>query len=176
MEEYLESLELRLTVERLNRANLSRAAQLLNKTNQMNLTTRRMTETQLEVHNSGDRVVFVFQVADRFGEYGVTGLAGLEMNGDCAIVADFVVSCRVMGRGVENAMLHVLTEYACRRGADRIEATFLPTDRNMPLKAFFDRTFAKSAAQFDDRTRYTWNTVGLNLIPPHIRLERGLVK
>ena len=67
----------------------------------------------------------VFQVADRFGEYGVTGLAGLALDGDCAIVTDFVVSCRVMGRGVENAMLHVLTEYAGHHGASRVEATYL---------------------------------------------------
>ena len=58
MEAYLESLQLRLAVERLNQANLSRAAQLLNKTNQMNLSTRRMTEGQLETYNAGNRVVF----------------------------------------------------------------------------------------------------------------------
>jgi FkbH-like protein len=175
LEAFLESLQLRVIVERLNEANLSRAAQLLNKTNQMNLTTRRMTEAQLKEQNEGNRVAFVFRVADRFGEYGVTGLASLALNGDCAVVTDFVVSCRVMGRGVENAMLHVLTEHAGRHGARRIEATYHRTNRNMPLKSFFETTFGTTKEASDDRTCYTWNTVGLHLIPPHIRLEGELL-
>jgi FkbH-like protein len=138
----------------------------------MNLTTRRMTEAQLEACDQGNRVVFVFHVADRFGEYGLTGLASLALDGECAIVTDFVVSCRVMGRGVENAMLHVLTEHAARHGATRVEATYLRTNRNAPLKAFLDKIFGIPNAQFDDRIRYTWNTVGMTLIPQHIRLER----
>jgi FkbH-like protein len=171
VEAYLESLQLRVAVEPLNKANLSRATQLLNKTNQMNLATRRMTEAEFEAVLGERSPVFVFRVADRFGDYGLTGIASLNLNGDFGAVADFVVSCRVMGRGVEESMLHVLTEHARRRGIHCMEATYLPTERNTPIRSFFDKTFGPLPSHPGDPVRYSWTAVEPFPLPKHLQIQ-----
>jgi len=176
VEAYLESLQLRVTAERLNASNLSRAVQLLNKTNQMNLATRRMTEAQFDAIHTDRCPVFVFRVADRFGEYGLTGLASITVNGNTATVTDFVVSCRVMGRGVEEAMLHVITQFAGRVGANKVEATYLPTDRNAPIKAFCDKNLGTPSSSADDHTSYSWSTAGPTWLAQHIQLDWDLAQ
>jgi FkbH-like protein len=139
VEEYLASLALEVTVERLAPANLARAAQLLNKTNQMNLTTRRLTEGQLLAWAQAEgQFTHVFRVRDRFDDYGLTGIASLKREGGTAILADFVLSCRVLGRGVEQVMLSTMAECARSVGSRRLVAHYLPTERNGPCKSFFD--------------------------------------
>jgi FkbH-like protein len=105
IDEWLKTLGIRVTVARLDSANLVRAAQLLNKTNQLNLTTRRLTEPELLAWSQhADREFWTITVADRFGDAGLTGLLGMEYEGELAHVVDFVLSCRVMGRKVEETM------------------------------------------------------------------------
>lgn len=138
-DEWLASLGIAVTVEPLNADNLPRAAQLLNKTNQMNLTTRRMTEAELSHWQAGgDRAVFTARVADRFGDYGLTGIVSVDLAGGEARVADFVLSCRVLGRGVEQSLIHAATEWARVRAAVTVRAVLIPTDRNRPCREFFD--------------------------------------
>src|SRR5262249_42813455 len=112
-EEYMSALKLEVIFEGLTRANLARTVQLLNKTNQMNLATRRMPESEyLSWSKRQANHVFVFRVVDRFGDYGLTAIASFTADEGTALVEDFVLSCRVMGRGVERAMLHTLIEHA----------------------------------------------------------------
>lgn len=135
---WLERLEISVTVEELNQTNLSRAAQLLNKTNQMNLSTRRMTEAELANWNAApDRKIWTFRVADRFGDYGLTGIISGEHEGDTVSIIDFVLSCRVMGRQVEGAMVHQIFKWAKEQGARHLEARFVPTERNRPCHDFW---------------------------------------
>ena len=97
-----------MTVEPLSDANLDRAAQLFNKTNQMNLTTRRLSNSELaQWARAGSRELLTFRVADRFGDSGLTGIVGLEYNGHQAQLVDFILSCRVLGRQVEETLLHM---------------------------------------------------------------------
>lgn len=172
VEAYLDSLQLRVTAERLDKSNLSRAAQLLNKTNQMNLATRRMTEAQFATFHSHACPVAVFRVSDRFGEYGLTGLASLMVDGESGKVVDLVVSCRVMGRGVEETMLAVMTQLACRVGVKRLQAIFQPTERNAPMKAFLDKVFGDHPpASSDGSVCYRWDTDTTPWLPSHIQVE-----
>src|SRR4029079_18751743 len=89
----LRSLELKVRAEPLSSANLTRAAQLLNKTNQLNLTTRRLTEAELLAW-SGDpnRAFWTVSVSDRFGDAGLTGLLSIEKDGDLVRIVDYVLS------------------------------------------------------------------------------------
>jgi FkbH-like protein len=171
-DEYLASLGLQVKVEPLDAANLRRAAQLLNKTNQMNLTSRRMTESQYSEWAQADRnQVCVFRVTDRFDDYGLTGVASMEVREPNATIIDFVVSCRVMGRGVEQAMLHALVEHGRSLGLEQICATYVPTARNAPCKMFFDEQSNFSPSE--NGTRYTWDLSQLYPAPRHVEIHWG---
>jgi predicted enzyme involved in methoxymalonyl-ACP biosynthesis len=76
-----------------------------------------------------------------------------------------------MGRGVEEAMLHVITQFSGRTGAQKVEATYLPTDRNAPIKAFCDKNLGTPSSSADDHTSYCWNTAGPTWLPQHIQLD-----
>jgi FkbH-like protein len=131
-------LQTRVSVSILNDANVARATQLLNRTNQMNLRTRRLSEAELKAWSQEkDRSVWVFRVADAFGDSGICGLAGLDVNDGVAEVSDFVLSCRVMGRGVEATMLHVMTDYVHKNDLLEVRAIYERTLRNEPCYAFF---------------------------------------
>ena len=138
MEDWLAELDVSVRVEAISTENQARAAQLLNKTNQMNLTTRRMSESELVDWAAGQgREFLTFRVSDRFSDFGLTGLLGLELEDDVMRIVDFVLSCRVMSRQVEEAMAHVAVEAAREAGAKRLEATHRPTERNAPMLAFW---------------------------------------
>ncbi len=169
IEEYLAALALRVTVEPLGPGNLPRAAQLLNKTNQMNLTTRRLTEGQLLAwaETQGQKT-FVFRVADRFDDYGLTGIASLARAGEKGDLADFVLSCRVMGRGVEQAMLHAVAEHARALGLEQLVAGYQPTARNEPCKKFFDE---KSGFTAVEGVGYVWDLHRPYPAPGHVTIR-----
>lgn len=134
IEDWLNSLNLVIQVEALGPGNLKRATQLLNKTNQMNLRTRRLTEDEFMSWAGADgQASYCFRVEDRFGDYGLTGLASVRADG---FVEDFLLSCRVMGRGVERAMLSILAQTARRRGGSSLVLEYLETERNRPMLGF----------------------------------------
>lgn len=169
-DEWLTGLDVRVTVERLVAANRRRVAQLLNKTNQFNLTTRRLPEAALVAWVAGDgREFLVFRVADRFGDSGIVGLCSLEPctsePGEPASVplVDFVLSCRVFGRGVEQAMLAAAMAVARAAGAERLVAEYRPTAKNEPTLRFLEGSgAARSGSTF-------WWT-GPIATPPHIQM------
>ncbi len=136
-DEWLRGLGLRVWPAELSTSDLPRAAQLLNKTNQFNLTTRRMSEAALQsmAIEPGVRVL-TYRVQDRFGDYGLTGLATIRCEGDCASIDDFVLSCRVMGRRIEHAIMHHLCETARDAGCDRIVGRHVSTPKNGPSADF----------------------------------------
>lgn len=153
----------------LEESNLPRATQLLNKTNQMNLRTRRLTQTEfLEWSRQAGHSVFVFRVSDRFADYGLTGLASFQETGTHAQITDFLLSCRVLGYGVETAILHFLVEEARRRGMKEVIAEYEPTERNAPCLAFWT---AAPGFHRDGHT-FRWNAPDPCALPQHITLRR----
>lgn len=157
MDEWIRQLEVQVRVEVLSQDNLARCAQLLNKTNQMNLATRRMSDRELwDWAEEEGRAFFAVRVADRFGELGLTGLVSLEQDGKDVRIVDFILSCRVMGRRVEEAMVFLASEYGRRAGGTTLHARFRPTERNAPMLAFWrdvsgfseigDHTFVRDLA------------------------------
>ncbi|MGK2739258.1 HAD-IIIC family phosphatase [Tepidicaulis sp. LMO-SS28] len=138
-EEWLASLETRITAAALDAANMTRAVQLLNKTNQMNLATRRLGEKELQDWlRGGAREFWTFTVEDRFGASGLTALLGLDFSGPGARITDFVMSCRVIGRDIENALLGHAAARARAHGAASLAAELVPTQRNTPCREFFE--------------------------------------
>jgi FkbH-like protein len=140
-DEWFKDLEISVTVDELSSANLPRVSQLLNKTNQLNLTTRRLT--QQELWNwlfTASRKLWTFQVSDRFGAYGLTGIASLEIDGSQGQIVDFVLSCRAMGRGIEQTMLSIVLQYSKSLGLSHVTATYIPTSKNIPCLRFLEQS------------------------------------
>jgi FkbH-like protein len=137
VEQWLESLELQVEIQTLAAGNLLRAAQLLNKTNQMNLRTRRLAAHELEDWASHEtRVTKVFRVRDRFGDSGLTGLLSVERSGSILEIVDFVLSCRVFGRRIEHLMLGEAAASARAWGCRTLQARYAPTEKNGPCLTF----------------------------------------
>jgi FkbH-like protein len=140
MEEWLGTLGLTVRFEPLGGANLARATQLLNKTNQMNLRTRRLSEGELLAWAQQDgHEVWATHVSDRFGSAGLTGLLGLSREGGQVHVADFVLSCRVMGRRVEETLVWAGRRRAGALGGNALVIEPLATAKNKPCRDFFAR-------------------------------------
>jgi FkbH-like protein len=138
LQDWLDLLELRVVVEGLNEANQERAAQLFNKTNQMNLSTRRLATSELvEWSGAAGHRVWAFRIADKFGDYGLCGIGSFVHEGTRGRLLDFLLSCRVMGRGVEETMLCVVARHARNLGCEELYAEFVPTPKNQPCKNWF---------------------------------------
>lgn len=152
---WLRGLATTVVVDPLSEANLSRVVQLLNKTNQMNLRTRRMTEreTRQWAAQPGNHM-WAFRVSDRLGDSGITGIVSVSMQGDRCVVADYVLSCRVMGRKVEETLLAWTVNRARELRARRLELEFLPTAKNLPCLEFLRR----SGLDGHDEPRFTLAT------------------
>ncbi|MET0387985.1 MAG: HAD-IIIC family phosphatase [Polyangiales bacterium] len=138
---WLRSLAITVRAERLDDGNALRAAQLFNKTNQLNLATRRLTQSELtRWASSADRTLWVIHVSDRVGDSGLTGLVSLEVRGTTGHIVDFVLSCRVIGRQLEESLVHIAVATARSRGLTRVEARYVPTPKNAPCLDFWLRS------------------------------------
>jgi len=138
MDEWLKSLDMQIEIEEFNRINIQRIVQLLNKTNQMNLTTRRMDEKELLSWVSEEnRKLWTFRIRDRFNDSGLVGILSVETSGMIGRIVDFVLSCRVMGRKVEETMLYIAIDHARSLGMEKIRAEYVPTGKNIPCFEFW---------------------------------------
>jgi FkbH-like protein len=170
MEDWLAALRLKVTAEPFTRVNAQRTVQLLNKTNQMNLRTRRMSESELASWaTQGGHELWVFTVSDRFGSYGLTGIASLAVDAQRANITDFILSCRVMGRQVEETMLHVLVERARVLSVRAIDAAYQPTARNAPCLRFFQQSGWQASGE--DGHCFSWQTADQYALPSHVDLD-----
>ena len=170
LDDYLSSLDLQVTVEHLDSSNVVRAVQLLNKTNQMNLATRRLSQAEYARWAACEsHYAFVFRTSDRFGDHGLTGVASLSVSGAQGQIDDFVLSCRVMGRGVEQAMLHALIVHAKSIGLDRLIASYIATPRNSPCKLFFDEDSSFSPSRSGNE--YVWEIANSYAAPQHVTVH-----
>ena len=136
LDDFLRSLDLVLTAGLVDESTLPRVAQLLGKTNQFNLTTRRHDEAAIRDICARGAGLWV-RVRDRFGDAGLVGvvLAVPEEDGTWG-VDTFLMSCRVIGRKVETAMLALLERIAALRGVSRLCGDFIPTKKNQPAERF----------------------------------------
>lgn len=169
VDEWLAGLEIKVAASELGEQDLARAAQLFNKTNQMNLSTRRLTEGELVAWagEAGHRL-WVFRVADKFGDYGLTGIASLAVEGTRGRIVDFLLSCRVMGRKVEETILHALVRAARELGAGEVVAEYLPTAKNKPCLSFFE---ASGFTRRPEGTVFVWNATEEYPKPPQVALD-----
>ena len=131
LDEFLASLQQQVIIEPLHEGALARAAQMCQRTNQFNLTTRRHTVAELaEMKNDPAVEVYTLAVTDRFGDNGITGIAILRYEGETAEIDTLLLSCRVLGRRVEDSFLEFLAERAHSHGSRYLIGRYLATTKN----------------------------------------------
>lgn len=171
MEGYLRGLEMVLTATRIGAAELARSAQLINKTNQFNLTTRRYSEAEVERIASDPRAVaLAIRLADKFGDNGLISVVlarpDSRVGADELLIDSWLMSCRVLGRQVENAVLEVLASAATAAGYRALIGEYRPTERNGMVAEHYPRLgFVQHPTPADgasDATfwRYALDTIG----------------
>ncbi|OHB70391.1 MAG: hypothetical protein A2V70_15210 [Planctomycetes bacterium RBG_13_63_9] len=143
LEGFLEQLAMRARNGPFDAANMRRIAQLVNKTNQFNLTTRRYTEAQL-TEQAGDPQWWTqwFRLADRFSDHGLIGVMTCRphpRDSDALEIDNWLMSCRVLGRGMEVYMLQKAIEYCGSAGIERLVGCYIPTAKNSQVRDLFSR-------------------------------------
>ncbi|MBC9030947.1 HAD-IIIC family phosphatase [Sphingomonas sp. JC676] len=139
-EDYLASLELEAALHLDRPTEAARIAELSQKSNQFNLATRRYTQLEIEqLMAAPDAQVFSITVRNRFGDSGLTGVLVLRYEDEVARVENFLMSCRVLGQGIEFSLWTAVIERARAGGAVRIEADFIASAKNAQVRDFYDR-------------------------------------
>jgi len=139
-EEYLASLKLKVELSRNSRASAGRISELSQKSNQFNLTTTRYSVAEIEQRMGRDtHAVYSLVVSDKFGNAGLTGVAVMRYEGEAAIVENFLMSCRVIGRGVETVIWPRIVADAMHRGCAELRAQYIPSAKNAQVADFYDR-------------------------------------
>ncbi|MFK7825810.1 MAG: HAD-IIIC family phosphatase [Oligoflexales bacterium] len=153
-EEWLVSLDTAIEAEPLNSKNIQRIAQLYNKTNQFNLSTRRLTSGEIEKwYGHKDRHLWALRVKDKFGNLGLTGVIGFELAEGISKVDDMILSCRVMGRKIEEVMLHIASKISQENGSDKLIMCYKKTDRNSPCLESLNKTMLKKI----EEDKFMWD-------------------
>ena len=128
---YLKSINVRINIEKLNESNIDRAVQLTNKTNQFNLTTKRYTHSDIiNLSKNGD--VFLVKLKDIYGDHGIISLMIVKKFNDLAYIDTFLLSCRILGRYVENYLLNFLKKYSIKKKLNGVLIQFIKTNKNSP--------------------------------------------
>jgi len=137
LREFFATLNLTVQISKMRENQLPRVAQLVERTNQFNLTTIRRTESELhKLWQSGTYDFLTVEVEDRYGNYGLVGLTISSRESRSIVVDTFLLSCRALGRGVEHQMLASLGKRAIEQSLEFVDVPYLETQRNRPALDF----------------------------------------
>lgn len=140
MDSYLESLAMEAVISEFTPVDVPRLSQLINKSNQFNLTTRRRSEAEVTaVMNDPGHVGYSVRLKDRFGDHGLISIIIGKKNGEALHIDTWIMSCRVLKRQVEEEVLNELARLALARGCARLEGVYLPTSKNEMVRDFYSR-------------------------------------
>lgn len=141
VEDFLKSLELMMSMKEVDEKQITRVSQLTQRTNQFNLSTIRRSEEEISKLIKRDGIkCYVIEVKDRFGEYGFVGVVIVEEKKEEMRIETFLLSCRVLGRGIEEAIISGLG-FECReKGIERIEARYVATEKNKMVADFLEKS------------------------------------
>jgi amino acid adenylation domain-containing protein/FkbH-like protein len=155
MDDFLASLELKIYMNKMFDSQLARVSQLTNRTNQFNVSTIRRSESDIKsLLEDKNYVCWSINVEDKFGDYGLVGVIISQRRDNVLFIDTFLMSCRVLGRGVENSILSGLRRYAKEHNLTKIEMDFYPTKKNRPALDFIESSYFKLDKKYDDKTRY----------------------
>jgi FkbH-like protein len=156
IEEYLSSLEIKLQLSNKNKTNFERLIQLTQKTNQFNLTTKRYGIGDMEHFYSSDEYdVIDLEVEDRFGKFGVTGLCIIQYTNERkAIIDTLLLSCRILGRKIEQVFIQEIIKHIKERGCTLIQSTYTKTNKNVQVENYYLTSGFIEQSKSSDQTFY----------------------
>ena len=165
-DDYIRSLEIVLDIQEVNFINLPRIAQMTQKTNQFNLTTKRYTDEDITAFSGQGAKVYCMSVKDKFGDNGITGVAIItpDKNAKTANIDSFLLSCRILGKQIEDVFLKYVLLQLKHDGYSQIHSTFIPTLKNNQVSDFYDKNgFKLDITDADGTKRYICSLDDLDL-------------
>jgi FkbH-like protein len=176
LEAFLQSLKMEAAIEQVGPENIERVVNMLGKTNQFNLTTRRHSRAQVESLVRKDKSIsLALRLRDKFGEQGIVAvlLAVPGTDKGVLIVDSFLVSCRALGRGVEDAIWAEMLNRAQRQGVQILEATYIPTAKNAIVASLYDRLGLQRITKTPEAVIYRLEPVSAKKWPSWIVSRNG---
>ncbi len=172
LEDFLRTLDLKVRIKLVDDFDTPRVVQLIGKTNQFNLTTRRHTDAEVRrFRESPDYRVYSLAVRDRFGDEGIVGVAITRDEGTDCIIDTLLMSCRVIGRNIETAFLAKIIADARAAGATRVIGEYIPTKKNAPAKDVYERHGFEKIGTEGDVTRWALDITKKTIeVPEYIEL------
>lgn len=137
LKDYIRDLEITLDIKEANEVTIPRAAQMTQKTNQFNLTSRRYTDADIRSMLLAGYKIYTLAVRDRFGDSGISGLCILKTAGSTAHIDSFLMSCRVLGKDIEYAFIASLLKRLQADGIITLTAEFIPSPKNIQVADFY---------------------------------------
>ncbi len=171
--EYLDSLEMKAEIADFSPINLARITQLTNKSNQFNLTTKRFTSAEMEqVYESSDYIRLCGRLEDKFGDNGIVSVVIGKKDGAALDIELWLMSCRVLKRDMELAMLDTLAEEAAGQGIEVLRGHYYPTAKNNMVKNLYgDFGFDKISEDNEGNTLWEYNIRGYQKKNRHIKVN-----
>jgi FkbH-like protein len=168
---FYRQLEMKLTIRVDDSMQVARAAQMAARTNQFNMHTIRCTEADMQGFvKAGDHHLITLSLTDRFGDHGVVGLAVTRTVGDECVLHMLLMSCRILGRTVEQGFIKWIGGHAKKSRAARLVGLFAPTAKNKPFADFFPscgfEADPSSVAGDGPVQRWTWRLEQADLTVP----------
>jgi len=150
IDDFLKQLKIKLRIKQTNEFTIPRISQLTLKTNQFNLTTKRYQEEDIRKFSKDEtKMIGCAQVEDKFGDNGITGAYIVNKdNSDEWTIDTFLLSCRVIGRGIEDGILDYIIKKAKEEGIKKIKGEFIPTKKNKPAENFLSNFGFKKENNF----------------------------
>ncbi|MDB4867727.1 MAG: subfamily HAD-superfamily phosphatase, partial [Cohnella sp.] len=172
LEAFFQGLKLKLRFAPMTEEEVGRFAQMTQRTNQFNLSAKRRTEQDIRSIAAAGYSCFVVEVRDRLGDYGLVGAVIARTDGDTLDIDSFLLSCRVLGRQIEDAVITALGRYARQRGIQSMAARYYPTDKNQPMRNFLESRWTRT----EEADEYTGYRIDISDIPeqtPFVELYEG---
>jgi len=173
MDAYLQSLEMEGAITEFTALDVPRLSQLINKSNQFNLTTRRRTEAEVEVLlNDPAHACFSMRLKDRFGDHGLIAIVVCRLEGDTLEIDTWLMSCRVLKRQVEEEVVNEYMRLAALRGCAKVRGVFLPTAKNSMVRDLYARMGFTLVLDEPERRVFERTVADFQPFPTKIRLSR----
>ena len=172
--EYLDSLQMTATIQGFAPLYIQRIAQLTNKSNQFNLTTLRCSEEDIRtMAEDADHLCLCGKLVDKFGDNGIVTVVAGQQQGSALHMRLWLMSCRVLKRGMEDAMMDTLMRHAAARGIEKVVGYYYPTAKNAMVREFYAQFgFAKTQ---ESEQGTTWELNVADYVPrnPHMKIEEA---
>ena len=139
-DDYLDGLAMKATAAPFDEFHYPRIAQLTQRSNQFNLRTVRYTEAEIEeISRDGSRICLYFTLKDKFGDHGLISVVILDKQEDALFVSEWLMSCRVLKRGMEEFIVNKIIRTAAEQGFRKVLGEYIPTPKNAMVKDLYEK-------------------------------------